>query len=146
MIAGHRCRPRRVYDSINGAVDTVRRERVEWSDLDGTEVEVEESRSPAQQTFPLDPDELARKCAADECLVTVDRDLPIPGDAPHFPFARVTRNKGHQRAALRVAIDLRGRFAAQRIVRAYLVELDHPAIADPLLGFSVSRRITFQLA
>src|ERR1700687_1677603 len=97
MIAGHRSRLLGVYGSIDGEVDTVRCERrVQWSDLDDSEIDVEETRSPAQQSFLLEPDELARKYGADEHLVTADRDLPIPEDAPHLPFGGVARDNGCQ--------------------------------------------------
>jgi hypothetical protein len=45
-----------------------------------------------------------------------------------------------------VAIDLRWRLAAERVVGADLVELDHPSIAGTLLGSSGSRRVAFELA
>src|SRR5260370_7434869 len=120
---------------MGGEVDPGRCERrVEWSDLEDADIDVEEPRSPPQQPFPLDPDELARQCGADEHLVTVDGDLPIPEDAPHLPFGRVARDDGRQRAALRVAIDLRRRLAANRIVGPALVKFYHPPIAPPPLS------------
>ena len=125
---------------------TTAERRAQGKDFDRAKVDVEETRSPAQQSFLLEPDELARKCGADEHLVTVDGDLSIPEDAPYLPFGRVARDNGRQLAALRVAIDLRWRLAAERVVGADLVELDHPSIAGTLLGPSGSRGITFELA